>query len=203
MDPVIKGNDEHSSYPACFFKERIDQHLPEYSFIKNLPIPECKFEDILFTDPAKFNIPPNSAVDFFCQSDLVIEIDGPQHNVDPQKLIDAGISWKTWCCNPRIPTKNIHENSDAMSRYFIALKKKLDANKEIQEIKVFLKLENPPFPKFSLELIAISRLQRLLVDFFDNSESFDGKEIFEIKSDFNSEIDWPVLRSKIWKIPTR
>ena len=200
-DPVIKGNDEDSSYPALtFFKERIDQHLPEYSFIKNLLIPECKFEDILFTDPAKFNIPPNSAVDFFLpQADLVIEIDGPQHNVDPQKKIDRRREIaleKHGVATHRIPTKNIHENSDAMSRYFIALKKKLDANKEIQEIKVFLKLETPPFPKFSLELIAISRLQRLLVDFFENSESFDGKEIFEVKSDFNSEIDWPDIAIK-------
>ena len=140
------------------------------------------------------------------QADLVIEIDGPQHNVDPQKKIDRRREIaleKHGVATHRIPTKNIHENSDAMSRYFIALKKKLDANKEIQEIKVFLKLETPPFPKFSLELIAISRLQRLLVDFLKIQKALMEKKFLRLNLTLIQKLIGQVLRSKILKTLTR
>ena len=48
---TIKGSEENQLLPAqTFFNQLIDEHLPDYSFIKNLLIPECKFSDILAFD---------------------------------------------------------------------------------------------------------------------------------------------------------
>ena len=47
-DDTIKGFEEDGLFPARqFFNYLIEEHLPDYSFIKNLIVPECKFRDIL------------------------------------------------------------------------------------------------------------------------------------------------------------
>lgn len=67
---TIKGDDEGERYPAQkFFNEQIEKYLPEYAFIKNLMIPECKFSEILAVDPATYNASPDWAVDFLALSD--------------------------------------------------------------------------------------------------------------------------------------
>ena len=87
---TIKGSDEHQLFPAqTFFNQLIDKHLPDYNFIKNLLIPECKFSDILAFDIEAVGAEQDWEVDFFFpQIDLVIEIDGLQQREHVQRTID-------------------------------------------------------------------------------------------------------------------
>lgn len=83
----IKGDEENNDYPARFFYEEcLSAALgKEYGFVKNLILPEAKFEDILDSStPFK-----GQSVDFYLhQAHLVIEIDGSSHNESAQKAKD-------------------------------------------------------------------------------------------------------------------
>jgi len=83
---IIKGDIASNFVPAKhFYDDLIDKYLGEYSFIKNLIIPEVKLFDItqVFVESLY-----NQYVDFYLpQASLIIEIDGQQHN--NAKHVDA------------------------------------------------------------------------------------------------------------------
>ncbi len=76
---IIKGDIASNFVPAKhFYDDLINKYLGDYSFIKNLIIPEVKLFDItqVFVESLY-----NQYVDFYLpQASLIIEIDGQQHN---------------------------------------------------------------------------------------------------------------------------
>ncbi|MDR1721966.1 MAG: RecQ family ATP-dependent DNA helicase [Methanobrevibacter sp.] len=83
----IKGNDETGHNPAeKFFNKLIDEYFGDYSFVRNLMLPEAKIDDIFYSS---YNMLTNQAVDFYLpQGNLVIEIDGSQHKEPSQMKLD-------------------------------------------------------------------------------------------------------------------
>ncbi|AHM63230.1 hypothetical protein D770_24925 [Flammeovirgaceae bacterium 311] len=84
---TIKGDSVNNYYPAkTFLEDRIMQDLPEYSFIRQLIVPEISINDITQEDDAKFK---HHFVDFYLpQANLVVEIDGQQHKLTGAKIAD-------------------------------------------------------------------------------------------------------------------
>jgi ATP-dependent DNA helicase RecQ len=198
-DDTIKGFDEKRLFPArTFFNDLIDEHLAEYSFIKNLIVPECKFGDIL-VDPIKAGASPDWAVDFFLPcADLVIEIDGSQHGNEKAKVSDAArdrIFRKYGIRTHRIETKKINENSDGIRNYFSSLKKILDGNQEIQLIKDFINNSEYDLKSINYDLLGLARFQRLLVALLEQKQIKNGA-CLELKVDFQPLLDWPDLALK-------
>jgi len=195
-DSTIKGFDETDSFPAqTFFNELIDRYIPEYSFIKNLIIPECKFGDIIASDPQKFNSSRDWAVDFFLPiASLVIEIDGSQHQIEPQKSLDAKrskiLKRNFSITTHRVETWRLHQTSES-DRYFRSLEQVLEVSEPIQKIRTSLKLEQFNEKKLHWDLIAIARFQRLLVELLSAHTSKKNDQIkIEIKQDFVSTLEW-------------
>ena len=196
---TIKGSDEHQLFPAqTFFNQLIDEHLPDYNFIKNLLIPECKFSDILAFDIEAVGVEQDWEVDFFFpQIDLVIEIDGPQHGEQVQRRIDSRryeILRKHVIRQHRVETYKINRNSHEIRNYFTALRKDLEQSEQIQKIKSFVDEKRFNGQELKYDLVAISRLQRLLIEQICRGH-FDevNNHSLEIITDFNSTIRWQEL----------
>ena len=87
---TIEGSDKHQLFPAqTFFNQLIDEHLPDYNFIKNLLVPDCNFSNILAFDIEAVGVEQDWEVDFlFPQIDLAIENDGLQHTEQVQRTSD-------------------------------------------------------------------------------------------------------------------
>jgi ATP-dependent DNA helicase RecQ len=195
-DDTIKGFEENRLFPARhFFNNLIEEHLPNYSFIKNLIIPECKFKDIL-ASPVTAGANPEWEVDFFLPcANLVIEIDGSQHDQFANRVNDNTrdrILRKHGISTHRVSAYKIERNSVEIRDYFKALKILLASNKEVQEIKAFVELERFKDSNINFDLIALARLQRIVVELLKNKTLKSGGRI-ELKADFKTTIDWPQL----------
>ena len=90
---VIRGSEDGTYNPAKDFLERIlPNELSEYPFIRYMLIPEICINDIVGYDNPEF---ADQRVDFYLpQAQLVIEIDGSQHNHPVQRAIDIKKSLK-------------------------------------------------------------------------------------------------------------
>jgi len=201
-DNTIKGFDETDCFPArTFFNELIDRHIPKYSFIKNLIVPECKFGNIVSSTPQDFNFSEDWEADFFLSAaNLVIEIDGPQHNTQTQKAIDGkrtNVLKKHSIRTHRIETWRINENSDSIKNYFKSLEAILKASNEIQTIRSSVGIKTFEQKNVCWDLIAIARLQRVLPEILSNPpEKKDQIVSIEIRQDFHSTLDWVSLAIK-------
>ena len=201
-DNTIKGFDETDSFPArTFFNQLIDQHIPKYSFIKNMIIPECKFGNIVSSAPQDFNFSEDWEADFFLSAaNLVIEIDGLQHNTQTQKAIDGkrtNVLKKHSIRTHRIETWRINENSESIKNYFISLEAILKASNEIQAIGSSVGIKSFEQKNVCWDLIAIARLQRVLPEILSNPLRKKDQIIsIEIRQDFQPTIDWVSLAIK-------
>ncbi|MCL2745891.1 MAG: RecQ family ATP-dependent DNA helicase [Coriobacteriia bacterium] len=85
---TIKGAKDSNDYPAYdFYSSLIDKYLGGYSFVKQLLLPEATIEDIVCSNVSEF---AHQQVDFYLpQLQLVIEIDGAQHEERLQKAKDV------------------------------------------------------------------------------------------------------------------
>lgn len=85
---TIRGDEENNYFPArTFLEERITQDLSEYKFIKQLIVPEIEINQITQRDDENFR---HQCVDLFLpQANLVIEIDGQQHQEEIGRVADA------------------------------------------------------------------------------------------------------------------
>ncbi|MDC0912657.1 RecQ family ATP-dependent DNA helicase [Paracoccaceae bacterium] len=194
---TIKGDDARDRYPAQqFLNEAIEKYLPQYGFIKNLIIPECQFKDIMALDPTKHNINPTWAVDFFLPfANLVIEIDGPQHENPSQREKDNKrnrVLTKHGIKTHRLPTYKINDASEELISYFNALRKELETHQEIVEIASRFNAEETIGHRYYYDLTALARLQRTLTELIAAGR-LKNKSKVEIACDFSGSIDWVKL----------
>ena len=196
---TIKGDDQGDRYPARdFFDVCIEKYLPDYAFIKNLIIPECPFSEMLAFDLQLIGAKQEWCVDFFFPLlNLVIEIDGAQHNLEPQKSIDLSreiILRKHGIRTHRIDVKKLVESGEPLEKYFQNLKMMIDASPDIQSIKSFLENKGYEKKRTAFDLTALSRFQRVIIELVDcGAFSEDRYKKIEIKQDFNTKVDWPRL----------
>ena len=87
---IILGDDERQYYPAREFHSRIlDEHLPEFSFIRNIMLPECPIGWIVDGVEQVSKLSAAERVDFYLpEARLVVEIDGQSHKKQSQKTRD-------------------------------------------------------------------------------------------------------------------
>ena len=82
----IKGDDAAGNFPArTFYNELLEKYLGEYSFVRNLILPEADFADIL---TANRNFDRQQVDFYFPQMKFVFEIDGASHDTFEQKIKD-------------------------------------------------------------------------------------------------------------------
>lgn len=110
---LIKGDYERNKYPARVFYDNIlPRMFPEYPFLRQIMLPEAKISEFIDDGNRVF---VNQAVDFLLKPfNLVIEVDGSQHNEPEQKSLDE--KRDEYLRNHgytviRIPSKNIDENN--------------------------------------------------------------------------------------------
>lgn len=85
---TIKGAPDGRSNPAAdFFKTHLPNALPSNRrFIMNYILPEALISDMVSDCDPRFT---EQRVDFYCpRANLVIEVDGSQHNKGPQSFLD-------------------------------------------------------------------------------------------------------------------
>lgn len=158
---IIKGDDEHIDYPAeLFFDSILPKYLGEYSFVRNLIIPEASFEDVL----EKSTELDGQQVDFyFPQMKTVFEIDGSSHNKEMQKIKDA-VRDKALAKENikvvRIKSNDIKKESSNLITWLMSYKEELSNSEIINQYKETLSLK-----KTDVRVMydAVIRLQMVLL----------------------------------------
>jgi len=191
---IIRGDEKGDYYPARkFFEELIPKHLPEYKFIQQLIIPEIAINEITQVDIDKF---ANEQVDFYLpQAYLVIEIDGSQHRLNPEKdqLRDSHTK-KYGIQTVRINASDLEAENES---FHSAIKKIKDRIDKVVSRQTIRKKEDPTFislgeyqssfqngvdyksPK--IKATAIIRFQLLLLELLENGQlNFDQDWNFQI-----------------------
>ena len=198
---VILGDDKRQYYPAREFHSRIlDEHLPEFSFIRSLMLPECPIGWIVDGVEQTSKLSAAERVDFYLpEARLVIEIDGQSHKKQSQKTRDQVrdlILKQTSVKVVRIQTSQIRDGGNGLKDALRPLQRQLEAHNDVlSQCKAFLDGKSYNKKNSLFDLIAISRLQRLTVELIRrgrlplNSTSWD----IEIVSDFNASMPWARL----------
>ena len=119
----ILGDDKNKDYPArIFLNKLIDEHIPQYSFIKALMLPECPVGWILENIDSYAELSGAERVDFYlAEANLVIEVDGSSHNEKKQKIRDNVrdiLLLKNKTQTIRVPTTAIRENAAQIIQIF-------------------------------------------------------------------------------------
>ena len=182
---LIKGNKEDIDYPAeVFFDILLPKYLNEYSYIKNLIIPEADFYDIL----GYSSVLDGQQVDFYIpQIRTVIEIDGRSHKLNKQvykdNIRDLALH-KEGIDVIRINTSDIRNETTKFKNIMNNLYEKITLNENIKKYKNINQIENN---NIRLCYDAIYRIQMLLLECFKTG-------IFKIDS---SEININFVASDI------
>lgn len=172
----IKGDDQKLYYPArTFYDKIIPQYLSEYSFVKNLILPEANFSDVL-TKTTAFR---GQQMDFYLpQMNLVFEIDGSSHNdqtqIDKDEKRDAALR-EEGIAVIRIKTKDIEAESSNLYGQMKWLEKNLSQNEMINSYKSALDITSDDI---RVKYDTIIRLQlSLLYCFKTNAINLQNPEL--------------------------
>lgn len=188
---TIKGDEINNYYPARkFLYERIDEDLSEYSFIKQLIVPEIEINQITQSDDENFKY---QCVDFYLpQANLVIEIDGQQHKEDVHRISDAVRDEHLDLSNVltvRIDTLDLEEKNDNYFDKINIIKNRLTVyNRFLNLYKENYNLSFNDIPKEIVELkllpTATLRFQILILELLETGKiSLDDKDWnFQVKN---------------------
>lgn len=192
---TIKGAENSIDNPALlFFDKFLPKYLEEYSFITNLILPECKINDIIQYPKEEYK---DMAVDFYLpQADLIIEIDGKQHeytkfedNLRTEFLKKEVI---------RISVSDIRKETDKLKNIIKEIKSKLSKNKLIQEYKLAYEEKNEDSEE-KKSLIMIIRLQMTLLELLKSGQlSFENTWKLNIKGMDNHTINLAITDLLKW-----
>lgn len=178
-DSEIKGYEDNKDYPALtFYNEYIYKYLGEYSFIKNLILPEAYLEDIIDKKVSYFK---DSQVDFYLrEARLVIEIDGLQHNEYAQRMADFERDQEFERYNikvVRISAECIKEENENLRNKMIEIKEILEAATEIRELKKIYANEEYEYDERYLNYEMCMRFQLCILNLLNNRKLLNKKEL--------------------------
>ena len=189
---ILGNSSDPSDNPAETFFQNIDKDLADYGFISKITIPE--FEIIEYCPDLKYKkeLNPKTRVDFFIPTaDLIIEIDGKQHNENLDKIRDDLFD-KYNIKTIRISTASIRKRNSDYYNKINEIKEYLKNSHEIKKYQISLK--NKIFKTNHLVYVstAIIRFQVLLIELLKSGEiSFKNKNWkFNINVDFRCDFDW-------------
>lgn len=188
---TIKGDKANNYFPArIFLKERINEDLYEYEFIKQLIIPEIEINQITQRNDENFKY---QCVDFFLpQANLVIEIDGQQHKKEVGRVIDSirdNHLILSKILTVRIDTKDLEAKNETYFEKIEQIKNQLD--KYSRFLNLYKTNFNLSFTEISEETkktkllpTAIIRFQVLILELLESGKICleDDKWIFEVKN---------------------
>jgi len=192
---IIRGDDKGNYNPAKkFYDELIPKYFGEYSFVKNLIIPEISIFEItkvyvkdLYEQQVDFYLP---------QASLIIEIDGAQHlsSVGKDRQRDLHTS-KYGIETIRITTKELEAEDESFLFKISQIKSRI---KQMLELGLLRQKKDPTVITLQdyqassvldiditspmLRSSAVMRMQLLLLELLENdSLSFEREWLFEIK----------------------
>lgn len=176
---TIKGDSTNSDYPAAdFFNKVLPEQLGEYSFVRNLIVPEASFDDIL----GKHTAFSGQQVDFYLpQLSLVIEIDGAQHQDPLQSIKDK--KREEELSRNRIDTERIEAKEIKNDSYLLKVILK-HLRKRISECDTLLEYKEALTKRPSLQICryeTVLRLQVLLLTCLRNQQLDINNDVWKIK----------------------
>ena len=196
----ILGDDKNKDYPArIFFDKLIDEHMPQYSFIKALILPECPVGWIVENIDSHAELSGAERVDFYlAEANLVIEVDGSSHNEKKQKIRDNIrdiLLLKNKTQTIRVPTSAIKENAAQIIHIFKEIESALDKSKQLAAFKKFDASEKYKHENIYFDLIAIARFQRIIAAALETQQiSLNSKQWnIELTTDHTSSLPWMQL----------
>ncbi len=157
----IKGDDAAGNYPArTFYNELLEKYLGEYSFVRNLILPETDFADIL-TQNRSFD---GQQVDFyFPQMKCVFEIDGASHDTPAQiqkdRLRDAALR-REGITAVRFKTADIYDETPRFQNVMASFLNRLRRDETINLYRAAL---NVPPDDLRVRYDAVMRLQMAIL----------------------------------------
>lgn len=196
----ILGDDKNKDYPArIFLNKLIDEHIPQYSFIKALMLPECPVGWIIENIDSYGELSGAERVDFYlAEANLVIEVDGSSHNEKKQKIRDNVrdiLLLKNKTQTIRVPTSAIRENAAQIIQIFKEIEGELDKSEQLASFKKFSVSEKYKHENICFDLIAIARLQRIIAAALEAQQlSLNAKQWnIEVTTDHTSSLPWMQL----------
>lgn len=164
---TIKGADNGYNPATDFFYKLWPTYLREYSWVRQLTIPEAPIDEILDTsDEYK-----DQAVDFYIPSaKLIIEIDGSQHKEQLQTTIDYTRDSKFRASGNlcvRIKTEDLRERNEAFLKAIEKIRTSLQESKEIQKTEDISKRFDSNYKLFANYEKAI-RYQFVILSLIEN-----------------------------------
>lgn len=161
---IIRGDPQTGEKPALdFFEKTLDENLQEYSFIKQLLIPEYPLFGQLKA-PSKIAEGPNERqVDFYLpQANLVIEIDGKQHSKERNKHKDKARDQfleRYEIATLRLSTEDFRAKNSNFTNFFRSVEEVCTKSKSLNLYRQNFQNKEYEHPKPEYDLTAIIRLQ--------------------------------------------
>jgi len=192
---IIRGDERNNYNPAQkFYDNLIPKYLGEYTFIKNLMIPEISIYDItrvyvkeLYDQQVDFYIP---------QASLIIEIDGAQHQLSKGKDRERDLHTAKYGVETiRITTSELESEDQSFLFKIEQIKSRikqmidLGTSRQKKDPTVMTLddyqsayIANTNLDNSNYIATAIMRMQLLILELLENdSLSFEHKWLFEIK----------------------
>jgi ATP-dependent DNA helicase RecQ len=192
---IIRGDERNNYYPAKkFYDDLLPKYLGEYSFVKNLIIPEVSIYDITRVYVKELY---NQQVDFYLpQASLIIEIDGTQHQASKTKDRERDLhTAKHGIETIRITTNELESEDQSFLFKIEQIKSRIKQMTDLglsrqQDNATVITLDdyqntylnNPDLDNSNYIATAIMRMQLLILELLENdSLSFEDEWLFEIK----------------------
>jgi len=190
----IKGSNVNLDNPALdFFENVIDEYLGEYSFVKQLILPEAPINDIITNPKEEYR---DMSVDFYIpQINKVIEIDGKQHNYTKyeDRVRDALHKENVI----RIKTEDIRKRTNKLENIMLELKLLLKNSDIINEYRRVLDLNKIDNKK--IELVQIIRLELTMIEMLKAGIlDFESNWNLEVRGMSLSTVDKAICDLRLW-----
>ena len=184
----------------------MNKDLGDYGFISKITIPE--FEIIEYCPDLKYKkeLNPRTRVDFFIPSaDLIIEIDGKQHNENLDKIRDDLFD-KYNIKTIRISTESIRKRNSDYFNKINDIKENLKTSIRTNDYKNSYKNKFYENNDFVFSSTAIIRFQVLVIELIKSGKIIFNNKIwkFNINVDFKCDFDWAKIALEDffqWLIP--
>ncbi len=193
-EKTILGNKKNNDVPALTFFQNISEDLGEYSFIKNLIIPEYEIAEFLPGIIKNEELISRTKVDFFSpHGGLVIEIDGKQHDdtIKSDKARDKALKeYKIETI--RIKTESIRIRDEEYFKKIDLIKERLSLSETVKRYKQHFEKKSYKKENFSFTSIAINRFQILVIEMIKKGilGLSDKEWKLSINSDFICGFNW-------------
>ena len=199
-EKTILGNKNNNDVPALTFYQNLSKDLGEFSFVKNLIIPEYEIAEFLPGIIKNEELISRTKVDFFSpHSGLVIEIDGKQHDDSIKADQERDKALKEYKIETiRIKTDSIRKRDEEYFKKINLIKERLSLSETVKNYKQHFENKSYKNENFSFTSIAINRFQILIMQMIKKGilGLSDKEWALSINSDFICSFNWAEVAIK-------